>query len=205
MSDRLDLNPADDVQIERIDALGRQLARLQHLCVKLMQLSRAEAGVASTVEPMDLVAIARLVMDEFNQPEQVARLKLELADDITESGSVQALGDIDALGIALRNLIENALVHSGPNSTVTVRVTHAPSIDVLDNGPGVPPEQLDKLRQPFQRGESPSPGHGLGLSIVNAIVGQMGGAFLLHSPHASGPGLHARIVLRPALCPLPPT
>jgi len=185
MGDRIDLNPADDAQIERIDALGRQLARLQHLCVKLMQLSRAEAGVASTVEPMDLVAITRLVMDEFNQPEQMARLRLELADDIAQSGSVQALGDIDALGIALRNLIENALVHSGPDSVITVRVTHAPSIDVLDNG------------------ESPAPGHGLGLSIVNAIVGQMGGALLLHSPHASGPGLHARIVLRPALCPLP--
>jgi two-component system, OmpR family, sensor kinase len=199
MSDRLDLSPADDAQIQRVDALGRQLARLQHLCVKLMQLSRAEAGVASKVETVDLSDIARLVTQEFNQPDHLERLRLELPP----LGTVAlAMGDMDALGIALRNLIENALLHSGPDSDVTVRVTPTPSIEVIDNGPGVAADQLDKLRQPFQRGESPSPGHGLGLSIVNAIVGQMGGALLLKSPHAQGSGLHARIVLRPASLPM---
>lgn len=195
--------------LQRIEALGRQLTRLHHLCVKLLQLSRADAGVGQHTEPVDLIDVAQLVLEEFNQPEQQARLQLELpvtaADDTSDtagdtiaSESVMVQGDLDALGIALRNLIENALLHSGPTQQVTVRITPLPSIEVLDEGPGIPPDRLDTMRQPFERGESPSPGHGLGLAIVSAIARQMGGTLELVSPAANGHGLHAKLVLRPA-------
>ena len=192
---------AREVLDQRVEALGRQLQRLHHLCVKLLQLSRADAGVARQTEALDLVQVAHLVLEEFNQPEQQSRLRLEIPDDphAPEHGTaVMAQGDLDALGIALRNLIENALLHSGPYSQVLVRITPDPSIDVIDDGAGVPPELLKTLGQPFQRGESASPGHGLGLSIVNAIAQQMGGTLVLRSPHALGRGLHARLVLKPA-------
>jgi signal transduction histidine kinase len=57
------------------------------------------------------------------------------------------------------------------------------------------------VRQPFERGESASPGHGLGMAIVNHIALQMGGELVLESPHASGQGLHARIALMPPAHP----
>ena len=192
--------------LQRIEALGRQLTRLHHLCVKLLQLSRADAGVGQHTEPVDLVDVAQLVLEEFNQPEQQARLQLELpvtamddaGGDTLASESVMVQGDLDALGIALRNLIENALLHSGATQHVTVRITPLPSIEVIDEGPGIPPDRLDTVRQPFERGESPSPGHGLGLAIVSAIARQMGGTLQLISPHTEGRGLHAKLVLRPA-------
>ncbi|RRS02776.1 hypothetical protein EIP75_18545 [Aquabacterium soli] len=192
--------------LQRIDALARQLTRLHHLCVKLLQLSRADAGLGQHTEPVDLVDVAQLVLEEFNQPEQQARLHLELPTSVVDdagtdaitSDSVMVQGDLDALGIALRNLIENALLHSGPSQRVTVRITPQPSIDVIDEGPGIPPDRLDTVRQPFERGESPSPGHGLGLAIVSAVARQMGGTLQLISPHTEGHGLHARLMLRPA-------
>lgn len=192
--------------LQRIDTLGRQLTRLHHLCVKLLQLSRADAGVGQHTEPVDLIDVAQLVLEEFNQPEQQARLHLELptaasdeqTGDAIASESVMVQGDLDALGIALRNLIENALLHSGETQQVSVRITPLPSIEVIDEGPGIPPDRLDTVRQPFERGESPSPGHGLGLAIVSAIAQQMGGTLDLVSPAANGHGLHAKLLLRPA-------
>lgn len=179
---------------QRIETVGRQLDRLQHLCIKLMQLSRAESGVATKVAPIDLLTVTRLVIDEFDKPEHAHRIHLRVEGDAAQ---IMALGDLDALAIALRNLIENALLHGGPDSQVRVCASQAPAIEVIDDGPGIPADRLVKVRQPFERGESASPGHGLGLSIVNHIALQMGGALLLQSPHAGGHGLHARIVLRP--------
>ena len=102
-------------------------------------------------------------------------------------------GDLDALGIALRNLIENALLHSGETQQVTVRITPLPSIEVLDEGPGIPPDRLDTVRQPFERGESPSPGHGLGLAIVKHIVERHRGRLDISS--VLGKGTNVSILL----------
>lgn len=181
---------------QRIQAVTRQLQRLHHLCVKLLQLSRADAGVAQHTTPVNLVDLARLVLDEYRTHADGSRLSLACPQD--KDPAVMAQGDLDTLGIALRNLIENALKHSGQDSRITVRVTREPAIEVIDNGIGIPPEQLDTLIQPFQRGESATPGHGLGLSIVNAVARQMGGHLELISPHADGPGLRARLRLRAA-------
>jgi two-component system, OmpR family, sensor kinase len=207
----------------RVDAISRQLQRLQHLCVKLLQLSRADAGIAQLTTPVNLDDLARLVLGEYQNKAQGHRLVLEVPDAdacpsqpltgmpsaamsparAAKAKPAMALGDLDTLGIALRNLIENALLHSGEGSLITVRVTHLPSIEVIDNGPGIPSGQLGALTQPFQRGQSSAQGHGLGLSIVSAIALQMGGQLELFSPHVQGHGLHARLRLRDAWAPNP--
>jgi two-component system OmpR family sensor kinase len=181
-----------EAMTQRIDTVGRQLDRLHHLCVKLMQLSRAESGVATKVAPIDLVTVSQLVIDEFDKPEQARRIKLSVEGKVDH---IMAMGDVDALAIALRNLIENALLHGGPDTEVHVRASLAPAIDVIDHGPGIPADRLETVRQPFERGESASPGHGLGMAIVNHIALQMGGELVLTSPHPRGQGLHARIAL----------
>jgi two-component system OmpR family sensor kinase len=181
-----------EAMTQRIDTVGRQLDRLHHLCVKLMQLSRAESGVATKVAPIDLVTVSQLVIDEFDKPEQARRIKLSVEGKVDH---IMAMGDVDALAIALRNLIENALLHGGPDTEVHVRASLAPAIDVIDHGPGIPADRLETVRQPFERGESASPGHGLGMAIVNHIALQMGGELVLTSPRPKGQGLHARIAL----------
>jgi two-component system OmpR family sensor kinase len=183
-----------EAMTQRIDTVGRQLDRLHHLCVKLMQLSRAESGVATKVAPIDLVTVSQLVIDEFDKPEQARRIKLSVEG---RADHIMAMGDVDALAIALRNLIENALLHGGPDTEVQVCASLAPAIDVIDHGQGISADRLETVRQPFERGESASPGHGLGLAIVSQIARQMGGELLLESPHARGQGLHARIALNP--------
>lgn len=189
-----------DPALQRVDALGRQLDRLQRLCVKLLQLSRAEAGVGRHTAPVDLQEVARMVLDGFHHPEQQTRLRLTVApqDKAPAGAPVMALSDMDALGIALRNLVENALLHGGRHGPIEVRVLPQPAIEVIDTGPGVPPDRLQAIQQPFLRGESSSPGHGLGLAIVATIARQMGGRLLLQSPVQDGRGFKATLVLQPA-------
>ncbi len=94
------------------------------------------------------------------------------------------------------NLIDNALRHG--NGSVEVRTAaeggHA-VIEVLDRGPGIPPEAVERMMRPFTRMDSArsSSGTGLGLAIVERIVHMHGGTIQL-KPRAGG-GLHARIEL----------
>ena len=108
-----------------------------------------------------------------------------------------------ALRRAVDNLVENAWRHGA--APVVLRTGRADNagrqsdgvwIEVQDHGPGVPRAELDRIRQPFARGEaarSGRPGAGLGLAIADRVARAHGGRLELHS--APGQGLRARLVL----------
>jgi len=171
-------------------ALMRQLDRLTRLASRLLQLARIESGVALSREPVDLVVLAKMVVEEFNGAAQRDRLRVEV-----RGAPAPILGDVDAIGIALRNLIDNALKHGGDKAWVTVSVDQG-AIGVIDDGPGVSVESLDKLVHPFERGLTAAEGSGLGLSIVSAIARQCGGRLQLQSPIAAGRGFAATLDFR---------
>jgi two-component system osmolarity sensor histidine kinase EnvZ len=94
------------------------------------------------------------------------------------------------------NLIDNALRHSGGAVEVaTVKDDGVAALEVLDRGPGIPPEQAERMLQPFTRLETArtGPGTGLGLAIVDRIARMHGGAVRLLA--RDGGGLRARVEL----------
>jgi two-component system, OmpR family, sensor kinase len=168
--------PDGDAQ-ERALALVRSLDRLTNTATKLLQLSRVESGIGLAREPVDLCQLTTLVADEFRHQADVARrLQLELPDE-----PVLVLGDVDALGIAIRNLVENALKHA-PQAQVRVRVEAPGSVVVIDDGPGVDPKALATLSLPYSRGTARVEGTGLGLAIVARIAEQQRAELSLASP-----------------------
>ena len=184
---RLTITTSDGVTREGANALLRQLDRLARLITRLLQVARIESGAPLKREPVDLVALANLVADEFPEARINGRLRVEVRGEAPSVG-----GDLDALGIALRNLIENALKYSGPDAMVTVAVAPG-TLSVEDDGAGVPPDKVDKLVRPFERGQVLSGGTGLGLAIVDRIARQSGAALKLRSPRENGPGFSAAI------------
>lgn len=168
-------------------ALLRQLDRLTHLATQMLQLARIEAGVALRREPVDLVQLAVLVADDFAEAQRSGQLQLRV-----QGPCPPVRGDIDALGIALRNLIDNALKHGGPAATVTVLV-NGQCLRVVDDGPGAPAELVAGLVRKFDRGSNQQAalGLGLGLAMVDTVARQSGGRLVLQSPVADGRGFAA--------------
>ena len=179
-------------------ALLRQLDRLAHLATRLLQLARIESGVALRREPVDLVQLAMLVADDFADALRAGRLQWQV-----HGQPLPVQGDTDALGIALRNLIDNALKHGGDEARVTVHID-GQTLRVDDTGPGVAAGRLGSLVRKFERGAGASAvaGCGLGLALVDTVARQSGGALLLRSPLADGHGFSAALCLRAAPTPI---
>lgn len=177
--DRLRMEVEGTPSVARVERITGVVRGLSNLVEKLLQLARAESGIAMNGELVDLATIAELLVDDFRSSErQEGRLRLTMETDDPIIVEV----DMDAVAIALRNLIENALTHGIPEGTVELRVTVDRSIHVINDGPIIPPERLNTLMERFTRGSTEVEGSGLGLAIVATIVRQAGGALELRSP-----------------------
>ncbi|MEY2873048.1 MAG: hypothetical protein RLZZ373_419 [Pseudomonadota bacterium] len=189
---RLAQETSDERARDRSQTLVRQLDRLTHLAARLLQIARVDSGVALQRQRIDLRQLAQLVVDEFPQSRDHAH-QLRL---ITDTTPAPVMGDIDALGIAVRNLIDNALKHAGPEASVVVQV-RPDEISVTDDGPGAPGTDLAALTRPFERGSTLARGSGLGLSLVQTIARQSGAELLLASPVSDGHGWRACLWFKP--------
>jgi two-component system osmolarity sensor histidine kinase EnvZ len=107
-----------------------------------------------------------------------------------------------ALRRAVSNLIDNALRYAGSDNPVELDLNLAGGesvIEVRDRGPGIPPQDVERIKRPFARLEearSNTAGAGLGLAIVERIARSHNGRLELLPRH--GGGLIARLVLRPS-------
>lgn len=197
-SARLRLQTALEHDLRRDDVVAAldALHTLSHRTEKLLQLSRAESGASFTRERVDLTQLAATVAQEFWQdPAVIDRLGLKVPD----SGDAPvALGDVDALAIALRNLVENALRYA-QGAAVEIEVDADGRLIVRDFGPGVNDVELRTLQLRHVRHSAERAGYGLGLSIVATIVAKHDAQLeLLSPPPGAAHGFEARIVLTPA-------
>ena len=175
-----------------VDALDKLSRRTD----KLLQLSRAEAGAAMARQPVRLARVAYEVVQQF-WADPVTRERLQLA--IPEGDDLTAQGDFDALGMALRNLIENALRHGG-NSRVIVTIEAPATLCVTDDGPGVNAKELELLRNRHVRHSHETAGYGLGMSIVTTLMERQRGELILASPlPGQTHGFQASLRLQPYL------
>jgi two-component system, OmpR family, sensor kinase len=168
----------DSRYAQRVGVIIRQIKGLGELTEKLLQLSRAGAGLALAREPVDLVPALKILVNEFRRQDGLnQRLEMELGENL----EFIVHSDIDVLGIAIRNLLENAVRYGSSDEPIHVFV-RGNTIGVTSGGPVVRPDLLAVLTQPFQRGTTVGQGRGLGLAIVNSIMQQVGGALRLSSP-----------------------
>jgi two-component system OmpR family sensor kinase len=177
-----------------MDEAAASLERLARRAEKLLQMSRAESSAALVRETVDLGALACDVAEDFwRDPDVSKRLKVQISRD----EPITTIGDADALALALRNLIENALRYA-PGASVKVKVMEPATIIVRDLGPGVDAATLDVISTRHVRRSNNHGGYGLGLSIVNTVVDRHNGKMRLYSP---APGHHAGFAVALAFKP----
>jgi two-component system OmpR family sensor kinase len=183
---------AGSQQAERAARIVNQIKGLSSLAEKLLQLSRTGAGVAMQQERIDIMTVLQVLVDEFRRREDVGDRLLVTAECRDE---FIVKGEMDVLGITLRNLIENAVRYGAPNEPIEIVVERDRQIRLLNGGPVIPLETLEALKKPFVRGSSVGAGGGLGLAIVDSVMKQIGGSLMLISPvMGRGGGFEARLV-----------
>ncbi|KAA1179898.1 HAMP domain-containing histidine kinase [Rhizobium tropici] len=92
---------------------------------------------------------------------------------------VEILGDRAALERAVANLVQNAIQHGGRGGRITVHVGRATGITVADEGRGIPPEERNRIFEPFYRFQGHGKGFGLGLNLVQEIARLHGGRIIV--------------------------
>jgi PAS domain S-box-containing protein len=178
------------VSIEWIQAklrgMEQRLHRLLETLDRLLDVSRLSTGrIDLQLEPMDLAAVVREVVDSFEAELAVARCKL------TWSEYGDATGRWDRLRVeqVCRNLLSNAIrFGAGRPIEITVGADRdCATLMIRDHGIGIPADQQSKIFERFERGaEQRSGGFGIGLWIVRNLCAAMGGAVSVESTLGDG-------------------
>lgn len=169
-------------------SMARSIDEMDGIVGQFLQFARS--GEAEVPTPASLNDLAQAVAEAQADHGRTVRLALGTLPDV--------LVRPQALRRALDNLVENAWRHGTPPVLLrTGSDADGVWLEVQDQGPGIAPADLDRIRQPFARGDgaarSGAPGAGLGLAIVERVARSHGGRLELHS--APGAGLRARLVL----------
>ncbi len=163
----------------RAARLAGALSDLGRLSEKLLQLSRADAGIGAREDQIDLLGVLDLLVQEFGRNRDTAgRI---LYEDASAAPLMRAV-DADAFAIVLRNVIENAVIHRTPGTPIAIHVDEAGVIRVANESAVAPAAELEELKKRFHRGKTAAAGSGLGLAIADRILQQMGGKLELASP-----------------------
>ena len=166
--------PPDDRNRARMAA---DLAEMESMITEILELERLRDGRAIHTERQDLVPIVREVAERFEERPPGVRIASIPPSLVLEL-------DAERMRTVLRNVLENAVKYSLPDSraveiSVAQSGTHA-IIRITDDGPGIPENDVDRLFEPFVRADPSrsrrTGGYGLGLSICKRIVEGHGGS-----------------------------
>lgn len=161
--------------------------------------------MAATIEDIvrsldDILSLARV--GRSSEPKELTELSALVAsivEDYEDMGENVLLGETQRIVTplrstwvrrALRNLIGNALRYGKQARVSLSRQAHAAVIRIDDDGPGIPPDRIGAMLEPFKRGEpsrnTETGGAGLGLTLARAIAEQHGGSLTIANRHGAG-------------------
>jgi two-component system OmpR family sensor kinase len=162
--------------------LSRECDRLEALISEILALARLDAQLSST-EVIDLEALLLRLRNDT----QLDGTDQQISIDVEEN--LQLQGWPDMIERATDNLLRNALRFNPPGLPVEVQAKRSGErlqLSVRDHGPGVAPEHLLQLGEPFYRAPGQTaPGHGLGLAIARRAAQRHGGELILNN-HPQG-------------------
>jgi len=161
-------------------SLDAGLRRMERLVTQLLELARQEPGAQPAARaPVALGACVRAAVADI----ALAGLDRGIDLEVDAPDDLVVAGDDVALGVLVRNLVDNALRYTPPGGRVRVSLAGegvVVRLRVEDSGPGIPPEERAAALARFHRGLGhAATGSGLGLSIVQRIVERHGGGLVL--------------------------
>jgi signal transduction histidine kinase len=180
--------------VRDLDQMRRSILETVETMDRLLHAERLRKGrVQLRLAPLDLTQLVGELVSQFGY--QAAAKNVPITNDLPAGMTI--VSDKELITLVLQNLICNAVKYS---SRGTVRVTgekrggEAVVISVIDQGPGISPEQLQRLFAPFERGETHGQsGMGLGLSIARQSAELLGGKLWADSKAGEGSAFHLEL------------
>ncbi len=167
-------------QLQTMETNGQHLLKTVN---QLLDIRRFETGNEELhIEKTELLALVQKVVDSFSQQARQKKVRLKVTSSQPE---IYATLDADKIEKVLYNLLSNALKFTDGGDMIKVRILQNDEhlrIDVIDNGKGISPEDLERIFKPFLQGRSTVPGGtGLGLSYSKTLVEMHGGKLTAES------------------------
>ncbi|HEX4814750.1 MAG TPA: HAMP domain-containing sensor histidine kinase [Nonomuraea sp.] len=185
-------NPGAD-PAELMQRVEKAAGRMSLLVDDLLLLARVDQQRPLRMRPVDMLALAADAVQDARilAPDRLVKL------DVVGGAALIVSGDEVRLRQVVSNLVTNAIVHTEPGSPIIVRVGATADkvfLEVADSGPGLTPEQVERVFERFYRADSARSrrrsaedrGSGLGLAIVRALVQAHGGAVTVDSSPERG-------------------
>jgi two-component system, OmpR family, sensor kinase len=175
----------DPAEVDEVmDRVVAETRRMGQLIDDMLRLARLGQQPCRSREPVDLTAVVSDCADRAQAADPGRTWRVQVADGLTVTG------DQELLRRAINNLLMNVLVHTPADATVAISTSASSghvTIEVSDDGPGVPADDLPHILERFYRARprSDCPGSGLGLAITAEIAAAHGGTMQAApvSPH----------------------
>jgi signal transduction histidine kinase len=178
---------SDDDRLSHLRSIAGAADRLESIVADLLLLSNAEAGrLPLNLTWTDLLSLVEETVRSHERTSPDRRFKVQVSP-------LQLAVDAIRMRQVLDNLIGNAIKYSQPESEIEINSSLGDkevTLSVRDRGPGVPPEALESIFEPFTRavntGQKFIPGSGLGLAICRSIAQAHGGRVWASLPQGGG-------------------
>jgi two-component system OmpR family sensor kinase len=178
-AERLQSADMSDSAKERLSTLRNGITRSQRLVVQLLTLARAQDQPVAALQPVSIQTVFRQVLEDTMPLAERKQIDIGVAGH----ADAMVLASEADLATLVKNLVGNAIRHTPVFGRIDldVRVDSDTSvIQVSDTGPGIPPQERERVFEPFYRNlETGDSGSGLGLSIVKAIADRLGARIVL--------------------------
>jgi two-component system sensor histidine kinase KdpD len=186
----------DQGKVDLISTIVEESERLNRFIANLLDMTRLESGaIKPKTAPHDVVEIVGTALERASRTLAQHKVEVDLAPNLP-------MLDVDPVLFeqALFNLLDNAAKYAPPETKVLIegwREENAIKLQVVDQGSGIPPDELGHIFEKFhraQKGDQVRAGTGLGLAISRGFVEAMGGT-LTAANRSDGPGAVFTITL----------
>ncbi|MBQ0134815.1 MAG: HAMP domain-containing histidine kinase, partial [Clostridiales bacterium] len=178
-----------------LEIITREAGRLTKMVEDLLEFTRIQDGRFTL--RMGEINLPELVEDTLYTYSELFRQEgMTVSYDPPEELYPDIPGDAERLQQVLLNLLDNACKYgrSGKHIEVAVKRTGtSQAVSIRDHGPGVPPEELPKIKNRFYKGSSKERGNGIGLAVCEEIVTRHNGRLMIYN--AEGGGLLVTVTL----------
>ena len=180
-------DPEDENYRKGLEIINNETVRLYNMVEELLDFSRLQNGrLKMSCHPLDLVA--ELTDAVLFCEARIQREGLLLSYSEPEE-MIPVYADPNRLRQVFINILDNAIKYSAPGGRITVKIwqgEYKAFIEIIDQGRGIPPEDLENVKTKFYKGSNSVRGSGIGLALVDSIMTALDGTLDLKSTLGRG-------------------